>query len=29
MPESQLRAIEVLAGKLPAKGAMPFDIKFN
>ena len=29
MPESQLRAIEVLAGKLPAKGTLPYDIKFN
>ena len=29
MPESQLRAIEVLAGKLPAKGKLPYDITFR
>lgn len=29
MPESQLRAIEVLAGKLPAKGKLPYDINFR
>ncbi|MBE6973330.1 MAG: hypothetical protein E7440_05565 [Ruminococcaceae bacterium] len=29
MPESQLRAIEVLAGKLPAKGKMPYHIEFR
>lgn len=29
MPESQLRAIEVLAGKRPAKGKMPYDVQFN
>ena len=28
MPESQLRAIEVLAGKLPAKGKMPYKVIF-
>jgi hypothetical protein len=29
MPDSQLHAIEVLAGKLPAKGKMPYDITFR
>lgn len=29
MPESQLHAIEVLAGKLPAKGKLPYDITFR
>ena len=28
MPQSQLHAIEVLAGKLPAKGKLPFHIEF-
>ena len=29
MPQSQLHAIEVLAGKLPAKGTLPFQIEFQ
>jgi len=29
MPDSQLRAIEVPAGKLPAKGTLPYDITFR
>ena len=29
MPQSQLYAIEVLAGKLPAKGTLPFQIEFQ
>ena len=29
MPDSQLRAIEVLAGKLPAKGTMPYKLTFR
>lgn len=29
MPDSQLRAIEVLAGKLPAKGKMPYKVTFR
>lgn len=29
MPQSQLHAIEVLAGKLPAKGKLPFNIKLR
>ena len=29
MPQSQTHAIEVLAGKIPAKGALPFNVKFQ
>lgn len=29
MPQSQLYAIEVLAGKLPAKGKLPFHVEFQ
>ena len=29
MPDSQLRAIEVLSGKLPAKGKLPYNITFR
>ncbi len=29
MPQSQLHAIEVLAGKLPAKGTLPFKVEFQ
>lgn len=29
MPQSQLHAIEVLSGKLPAKGTLPFQIEFQ
>ncbi len=29
MPDSQLLAIEVLAGKLPAKGKMPYELNFR
>ena len=29
MPQSQLYAIEVLAGKLPAKGRLPYQINFD
>ena len=29
MPQSQLYAIEVLAGKLPARGTLPYNIQFD
>ena len=29
MPDSQLRAIEVLAGKIPAKGKLPYKINLR
>ena len=29
MPQSQLYAIEVLAGKLPARGTLPFSVEFE
>lgn len=29
MPQSQLYAIDVLAGKLPAKGTLPFNIQYD
>ena len=29
MPQSQLHAIEVLAGKLPAPGKLPFHVEFE
>lgn len=29
MPDSQLHAIDVLAGKIPAKGKLPFNVKFQ
>ena len=29
MPQSQLHAVDVLAGKLPAKGTLPFQVEFQ
>jgi hypothetical protein len=29
MPQSQLHAIEVLAGKLPAPGTLPYKVEFQ
>jgi hypothetical protein len=29
MPDTQLYAIEVLDGKLPAKGTLPFHVEFK